>query len=161
MSESAEENTSTAPAGAPTLSDYLAFHEVPCPACGYNLHALRGDTCPECGVSLTLRVGLLKPKLLGLMMSLTACSLAAGIGAFFLGGNWAAGSFAYFFDNLTLAAWSCVAMVVLGTSFLILVISRRNKVVGMNRRGQHLLAWIPTVVTVAWIGYLMRVIAMN
>lgn len=30
------------------LEQFLAERDVPCPSCGYNLHALKADHCPEC-----------------------------------------------------------------------------------------------------------------
>ena len=38
------------------LIAYLATHDAPCPGCKYNLRGLRGDSCPECGFGLTLRL---------------------------------------------------------------------------------------------------------
>jgi hypothetical protein len=38
-----------------TLRRYLADHDVPCPACGYNLRGLEGEVCPECGDVVALR----------------------------------------------------------------------------------------------------------
>lgn len=37
------------------LRRYLADHDAPCPACGYNLRGLEGETCPECGEAVALR----------------------------------------------------------------------------------------------------------
>ncbi len=31
------------------LRVFLAEHDAPCPACGYNLRGLTEATCPECG----------------------------------------------------------------------------------------------------------------
>ncbi len=38
------------------LLAYLGQCEAPCPACGYNVHRLREPRCPECGVTLVLRL---------------------------------------------------------------------------------------------------------
>src|SRR4051794_7836067 len=39
----------------PELSDdEVAISELFCPACGYNLHGLVSDRCPECGLSIDL-----------------------------------------------------------------------------------------------------------
>ena len=54
---------------APELSEsdhlrtFLQGRDAPCPACGYSLRDLRGHTCPECGLALTLRVNLQEPAL--------------------------------------------------------------------------------------------------
>lgn len=38
------------------LAAYLAGHDVPCPACGYNLRGVSRGACPECGLTITLRI---------------------------------------------------------------------------------------------------------
>lgn len=45
------------------LRTFLIGRDAPCPACGYNLRDLKGSTCPECGLALTLRVNLQEPAL--------------------------------------------------------------------------------------------------
>lgn len=41
----------------PLLERYLGERHAPCPVCGYDLHRLRQDACPECGAHLVLQVG--------------------------------------------------------------------------------------------------------
>jgi hypothetical protein len=75
--------TPTAPAPDPdafTLA-YLGENEADCPACGYNVHALREPRCPECGKPLRITVfqagtGISLPW----VIATVAASLAAGIG---------------------------------------------------------------------------------
>lgn len=38
----------------PALAQRLKTTQAHCPACGYSLHALTRDTCPECGVRILL-----------------------------------------------------------------------------------------------------------
>src|SRR5690349_9822829 len=45
------------------LTAYLAAHDANCPACGYSLRNLKRGVCPECGEALTLRVGLVEPRM--------------------------------------------------------------------------------------------------
>lgn len=40
----------------PTLRDFLAAHDAPCPNCGYNLRGIATSTCPECNRSLQLQL---------------------------------------------------------------------------------------------------------
>ena len=47
---------------AAILRTFLAEHDEPCPACGYNLRGLRGEACPECGETLRLMVGMVEPR---------------------------------------------------------------------------------------------------
>lgn len=63
---------------ATLLEQHLAAHEDPCPMCGYNLHNLRGDKCPECGQELTLHIALAEPRLAAFYTGLVG--LAAGLG---------------------------------------------------------------------------------
>ncbi len=39
------------------LSAFLADRDAACPVCRYNLRAVQGDRCPECGTHLQLQVG--------------------------------------------------------------------------------------------------------
>ncbi len=45
------------------LRAYLAARDEPCPGCNYNLRALTGTRCPECNQELTMRVGLVEPRI--------------------------------------------------------------------------------------------------
>ncbi|VAX41185.1 hypothetical protein MNBD_PLANCTO03-1941 [hydrothermal vent metagenome] len=45
------------------LRVFLAEHDAPCPACGYNLRGLTEATCPECGEALRLQVGMVEPRM--------------------------------------------------------------------------------------------------
>jgi hypothetical protein len=78
------------PPGSPPESDdaaalvgFLATRDVPCPLCGYNLHALLEPRCPECGRELVLSVGLAEPMLKAWITMTTALLLPAGIGLLF------------------------------------------------------------------------------
>ena len=66
------------------LTSYLADRDVPCPRCGYNLRTLQSNQCPECGEELTLRVGLVYPKLAALITGLVGLSAGAGLNGLLL-----------------------------------------------------------------------------
>ena len=79
------EPTTTPQPGVPAsehllLQQYLAERDVPCPACGYNIRQLQGNTCPECGRELRLTlsvVGLSNTWITALVAALVpaACGL--------------------------------------------------------------------------------------
>jgi hypothetical protein len=65
------------------LNTYLADRDVPCPRCGYNLRGLSGRRCPECGDELTLRIGLVEPRMTAYLTALGAsCAGVGGSGLF-------------------------------------------------------------------------------
>lgn len=43
--------------------EFLSRTDAPCPACGYNCHALARPACPECGAPLTLALASEQAKL--------------------------------------------------------------------------------------------------
>ena len=55
--ESPENLTSADQDGQVLLNAFLQTHQVPCPVCGYGLHKLKSDRCPECGATLKLMLG--------------------------------------------------------------------------------------------------------
>ena len=71
---------------APVRSDaeflvhWLADRDLPCPACGYNLHGLTASACPECGRGLRLGVSLTEPALGTWIATLVPLLLPAGFG---------------------------------------------------------------------------------
>src|SRR5262245_16658234 len=67
---------------ADQLRSFLAATDAPCPNCNYNLRGLTSDSCPECNQRLTLRVGLVEPRLGPLIAA--ASGLLAGAGAGFV-----------------------------------------------------------------------------
>ncbi|MEM6334836.1 MAG: hypothetical protein AAF823_16005 [Planctomycetota bacterium] len=69
------------------LFDHLAQHEAACPVCGYRLHQLQSDRCPECGTHLRLTVGSDEPRLnawLLIVVSGTAALTSGLYWAFFI-----------------------------------------------------------------------------
>lgn len=60
------------------LREFLADRDTPCPRCAYNVRALTGSSCPECGSDLELRVGLVEPRLAAYIALLVACCLGFG-----------------------------------------------------------------------------------
>ena len=60
------------------LREFLAERDTPCPRCAYNIRALTGSSCPECGSDLELRVGLVEPRLAAYIALLVACCLGFG-----------------------------------------------------------------------------------
>ena len=62
------------------LQEYLSERDAPCPRCGYNLHKLQSDSCPECGDALTIRVGLVEPRMGAFITTLVALSVGTGAG---------------------------------------------------------------------------------
>jgi hypothetical protein len=67
-----------------TLIRYLADREEPCPNCDYNLRGLTGGTCPECGLELMLRVGLVEPRLALWLAGLVPLAMTFGLGSLML-----------------------------------------------------------------------------
>lgn len=63
------------------LLAFLAEHDAPCPACGYNLRQLSRPVCPECGLSLKLSVGSDEPFKRAWAIALTLNAMIAGVGA--------------------------------------------------------------------------------
>ena len=60
------------------LEQHLAINSDPCPMCHYNLHKLKGSSCPECGHELVLRVAVTNPRMAAFYTGLLG--LAAGAG---------------------------------------------------------------------------------
>ncbi len=60
------------------LEQHLAVSSDQCPMCDYNLHKLKGNTCPECGHGLELRVAVSNPRMAAFYTGLLG--LAAGTG---------------------------------------------------------------------------------
>lgn len=56
------------------LAQYLADRDEPCPSCRYSLRGLQGAVCPECGQALTIRVGLVEPRLAAWIFGLVGIS---------------------------------------------------------------------------------------
>jgi hypothetical protein len=65
------------------LATFLADRDVPCPRCAYNLRALAGSCCPECGLSLRLSVNAAEPSLQLWSAALVEASIGSGAGALF------------------------------------------------------------------------------
>lgn len=65
------------------LGAFLAEQSVPCPVCGYDLRALQGHMCPECGEGLVLRVGLEATKMGAFITGLVALAVATGFSGVF------------------------------------------------------------------------------
>ncbi|MGD9690638.1 MAG: hypothetical protein AB7K52_13215 [Phycisphaerales bacterium] len=58
------------------LRELLSTRHIPCPGCGYDLHGLATQRCPECSQDLALRVNLSEPRL-GPWIAMLAAHLAA------------------------------------------------------------------------------------
>jgi len=123
------------------LREFLAERDTPCPRCAYNIRALTGSGCPECGSDLELRVGLVEPRLGAYIALLVACCLGFGASAL-LGmvalveapGDW----FTEPAGLLLLGQW-CLSSVALP-----LVLRHRRKLRKMSDRNQWglaMLAW--------------------
>ncbi len=63
---------------AELLRSYLRDYDAPCPSCGYSLRDLMGDSCPECGEGIALRVELAQPKMRMWITGLIGLSLGLG-----------------------------------------------------------------------------------
>lgn len=64
---------------------YLAGRDAPCPSCAYNLRDLRSSTCPECGLTLRLRIQPAEARLGPFLAGLIALSGAIGFSVLLLG----------------------------------------------------------------------------
>ncbi len=69
----------SAPSESELRCQYLSGHVVACPGCGYNLHGLTGDRCPECSQEIELAIRLARPRLGHWVAAVSG--LAAGAGA--------------------------------------------------------------------------------
>ncbi len=70
---------------SPTLLEqHLAACDDACPMCGYNLHNLRGDKCPECGQQLKLQIALTQPRMAAFITGLVGLAAGAGFAGFAL-----------------------------------------------------------------------------
>ena len=75
VTESSEERSAGGPStDAALLQRFLADRRAPCPGCGFELHRLLGNTCPECGTVLELRLDRPRPRI-----GLLVLALAPGI----------------------------------------------------------------------------------
>ena len=64
---------------------FLAEHEAPCPACGYNVYKSPLPRCAECGRALTLRLATPDSRApASWLLLMIVSSLSAGMGAFIL-----------------------------------------------------------------------------
>jgi hypothetical protein len=64
------------------LLAFLRDRDAPCPACGYNVRNLTAPECPECRHPLALTVGVVRPRMLWLLVTLapsTFSGIAAGL----------------------------------------------------------------------------------
>lgn len=62
---------------------YLEAHDLECPACGYNVRALRVARCPECGRAIALKVvGSRAGFSVPWVLSLITGAIGGGIGLF-------------------------------------------------------------------------------
>lgn len=66
------------------LFEFLQANEAKCPVCGYNVHRLTSDICPECGQRLELRVGTAGARFGALYACLAPLLMMSGIGVFML-----------------------------------------------------------------------------
>ena len=70
------------------LVSFLADRDEPCPACTYNLRALRTDRCPECNRELVLQLRLAEPRQGAWVAAVISASVMLGfnamLGAYFL-----------------------------------------------------------------------------
>lgn len=66
------------------LVTFLAERDINCPRCDYNLRGLTSDRCPECGESLKLNIGLVRPKLKAMIAGLIGLAAGAGLSGLLL-----------------------------------------------------------------------------
>ena len=63
------------------LGAILAREDTPCPACGYNLRGVRGESCVECGSALRVGVVTDSARSGPWLVAIIACSMAIGFDA--------------------------------------------------------------------------------
>lgn len=66
------------------LITFLAERDAYCPLCQYNLRGLQRPTCPECGCSIALTVGLTEPYLKAWLIVVGFACAGAGLGMLFI-----------------------------------------------------------------------------
>jgi hypothetical protein len=96
---------------AQLMIDYLAASHEPCPLCGYILHGLQSDRCPECGSQLRLRVGLAEPRMAAYIT--TSVSWAVGFGATGLLNSIATAKAP---SNWVREPWAVISLILMATS---------------------------------------------
>jgi len=126
---------------AALLKTLLAERDIPCPVCGYNLHACQSSACPECGAKLDLRVGSTDLKMglwlaallgvaipLGLSGTASVIAVIAALEGEFVGSHdWTVG-------------WLCWGTVLMQAGLLSLVIWKRR--LFWRKRRAHRLLWM-------------------
>ncbi|MCI0674195.1 MAG: hypothetical protein L0Y42_00275 [Phycisphaerales bacterium] len=66
------------------LEQYLATREALCPRCRYNLRALRGHSCPECGERISLQIGPGHPRQPAFITGIIGLAASAGFSGLLL-----------------------------------------------------------------------------
>jgi predicted RNA-binding Zn-ribbon protein involved in translation (DUF1610 family) len=69
--------TTTLPDRQVLLRRFLAQRDVDCSACGYSLHGLTGEACPECGATIELKL-LPRRMSAGHVVLVSLCAIAVG-----------------------------------------------------------------------------------
>ncbi|MHC5023597.1 MAG: hypothetical protein ACYTGG_06755 [Planctomycetota bacterium] len=143
------------PTDTDVLRAWLAGRDLPCPVCRYNLRDCAGESCPECGARLDLRVGSIDLKLGPWLLGVFALAIPLGFTGI-LAVVAAVGSQRAF-------TWSAMDWVALGVLWMLtlvyaaglwLLCRRRAKALKRTRRAQ----WVRACLLVALMAALQVVI---
>jgi hypothetical protein len=66
------------------LAEFLRHNTAPCAVCGYELHNLSGDICPECGHQFALRIGASHARIGWLVVCLAPMLMMFGLAVFLM-----------------------------------------------------------------------------
>lgn len=142
------------------LAEYLAERDEPCPSCRYSLKGLQGSVCPECGQALTLRVGLVEPRLAAWVFGLVGIS--AGFGTSVLLGTYFALMLVRHgwltFSGMEAAFTLLASGVPVGATMLGLWLRFRGRICRSGARTRWMLGAVLSMLTLAFpIGFLALV----
>lgn len=130
---------------------YLAARSLPCPRCGYDLHALTTATCPECAEPLELRLSSAKVNF-GWLIVAMAPGCFSGVAALFVSIPIVVSIWHGFAPGSSGVPWPIIAADIFGYSSaasLVLIYRRRAEILSRPRRQQAAFAGIIWAIHIA------------